>query len=82
MHWLAFLVSQCGKDTMKAYHIATDEDRAKWGGSPDYDLLVGPDGFECFLGEPEDRRWYRDGAAVVDELNRLHEALQKANNLI
>jgi len=70
------------EEPMKAYHIATGEERAKWCGSEDYDLLIGPDGFECFLGEPEDRRWYRDAAAVVDELNRLHEALQKANNAI
>jgi len=62
---------------MKAYHIATDEERAKWDGSDDYDLLVGPDGFECFLGEPEDCRWCRDAAGVVDELNKLHEKLQK-----
>ena len=60
---------------MKAYHEATDEERKNWNGSEDYELLIGPNGFECFLGEPEDRTWYRDGKKVVAELNRLHEEL-------
>lgn len=34
--------------------------------------LLGPDGAEYVLGEPEDRNWYRDGAPVVRELNRLY----------
>lgn len=76
------LSSRKGAEAMKAYHVATDEERAKCEYSEDYDILIGPDGFECFLGEPEDRRWNRDAAAVVDELNRLHEALQRANNAI
>lgn len=33
--------------------------------------LEGPNGFICWLGEPEDRIWYRDLKPVVDELNRL-----------
>jgi hypothetical protein len=61
---------------MQAYHIATVEEKAKWGGCEDYDLLIGPDGFECFLGEPEDRTWHRDAGAVLDELNRLHDLLK------
>ena len=60
----------------RAYHEATDAERAEWEGSEDYSLLVGPNGFRCFLGEPEDREWYRDAADVVDELNRLHEEVQ------
>ena len=40
-----------------------------------YDMLVGPDGFECLLTEPEDRNWYRDGRAVVDRLNAQHAEL-------
>lgn len=56
----------------KPYRIATDDEFKNWGGSRDYDLLVGPDGFRCFLGEPEDRTWHRDAVKVVDELNRLY----------
>lgn len=62
-------------DKINPYHIATDAEREKWGGSEDYDLLIGPDGFECFLGEPEDRSWARDGEKVVAELNRLYGLL-------
>jgi hypothetical protein len=39
----------------------------------DLDLLMGPNGFECRLGEPEDRTWYRDASDVIDELNRLSD---------
>lgn len=41
----------------------------------DYNVLIGPDGFQCYLGEPEDRTWYRDAYNVVTELNRLHNEL-------
>ena len=37
-----------------------------------YSVLVGPNGFECFLGEREDCTWTRDGRRAVAELNRLH----------
>ena len=40
-----------------------------------YDMLVGPDGFECLLTEPEDRNWYRDGRVVIDRLNAQHAEL-------
>lgn len=67
---------------MKPYHVATLEERQKfcqgWGLCDTYDLLVGPAGFSCFLGEPEDRTWLRDVAAVVEQLNRLHELLAVA----
>lgn len=53
---------------MKAYHVATEGD--------EFNVLIGPNGFRCELGEPEDRTWVRDGSDVVDELNRLHELLQ------
>ncbi len=56
----------------KPYHIATPEEKGNWAGSSKYDLLMGPDGFECFLGELEDRSWSRDATKVVDELNRLY----------
>jgi len=61
-----------------AYRIPTDEEKDKSGCAADYDLLVGPNGFECFLGEPEDRTWYRDAAPVVEELNRLQSFLAAA----
>lgn len=57
---------------METYHIASEEEKAKKDCCEDYDLLVGPNGFECFLGEPEDRTWSRDGYDVVKELNRLY----------
>ena len=31
--------------------------------------LMGPDGWECVLGEPEDKSWLRDGLPVVEKLN-------------
>ena len=53
------------------YVVATDEQKQELGYCEDYDLLLGPNGFECMLGEPEDCTWYRDGSGAVDELNRL-----------
>ena len=47
-----------------------------------YDLLRGPDGFECLLTEPEDRTWGRDGSHVVKELNRLHADLAAERDLV
>jgi hypothetical protein len=54
-----------------------------------YDVLVGPDGFECMLGEREDRTWCRDGRQAVDRLNsqhreieRLRDALNRAERLL
>ena len=49
--------------------------RAEWkpgcGWAEKYEMLCGPEGFECLLTEPEDRSWYRDGKVVITELNRL-----------
>lgn len=42
-----------------------------------YELLVGPNDFECLLTEPEDRTWLRDGRAVINELNRQHAEIQR-----
>jgi len=51
--------------------------------------LTGPDGFECQLGEPEDRTWSRDGRDAVDRLNAQHvriaaleEGLREALRLV
>lgn len=62
-----------------------------WPGDPEwvedphaceeYSRLVGPNGFECILGEPEDRTWSRDGRDVVERLNRLHHELHRATSL-
>lgn len=38
--------------------------------------LIGPDGFQCTLGEPEDCSWYRDGGLAVFELNRLADRVE------
>lgn len=61
---------------MNKYRIATYEEKQSYhdyGCDPCYSLLLGPNGFECLLTEPEDRNWERDGRTVVDELNRLLE---------
>lgn len=55
--------SENGDVTNTAYHCDRE----------DYQTLVGPAGFECRLGEPEDRIWIRDGQQAVDRLNQLHE---------
>jgi len=60
-----------------AYRVLSEEEKAALGYG-DYDFLVGPDGFECFLGEPEDRIWYRDASAVVTRLNKQHADLLDA----
>jgi len=51
----------------KAYYVTNDSC-----------YLVGPNGFACYLGEPEDRTWTRDGALVVEELNRLYSEIKRA----
>ena len=43
----------------------------------EYEMLIGPNGFECCLTEPEDRTWYRDGQAAIVELNRLHAEVER-----
>lgn len=40
-------------------------------------LLIGPGGFECILGEPEDCSWYRDGLEVVERLNLQRKEIQR-----
>lgn len=44
---------------------------------PEYELCVGPDGFECSLTEPEDRTFYRDASVLLDEMNRLHAEIER-----
>ncbi len=66
---------------MDAYRIATTEEVKAADCCEDYDLLLGPDGFECLLTEPEDRRWSRDGKGVISELNRLHAKATEPINM-
>jgi hypothetical protein len=47
------------------------EDGEDWFGC----TLKGPRDFECTLGEPEDRNWYRDGADAVERLNEQHQRI-------
>jgi len=41
----------------------------------DYEVLLGPESFECILTEPEDRTWNRDGRKAVDRLNEQHRCI-------
>lgn len=59
------------------YRVATDDELKDYNCDECYSLLVGPNGFECLLTEPEDRNWYRDGKKVIDELNRLYKIVQE-----
>ena len=47
----------------------------EFDGDSCYSVLKGPDGFECWLTEPEDRSWYRDGSKVVARLEQLETKL-------
>ena len=42
-----------------------------------YDMLRGPDGFECLLTEPENRTWWRDGKNAVARLNEQHAEIER-----
>lgn len=44
----------------------------------DYEVLHGPDGFMCLLGEPEDRWFTRDAKPIVAKLNEQHAKLAAA----
>ena len=61
-------------DRIQEYRIATEEEREAVEIDEDsYDLLVGPNGFQCCLTEPEDRTFYRDLSPIIGELNRLRK---------
>lgn len=61
------------------YHVASHKEMLELGyGYPDEregKVLVGPDNFQCSLGELEDCSWFRDGSEVVLELNRLRDKI-------
>ena len=65
---------------MKDYHIVEWESDCGW--AEEYDMLRGPNGFECCLTEPEDRYWYRDGNPVIVELNRLLAETERLQGII
>lgn len=68
------------EEQQKAYRVIySDDPEAKAMGSFDdfYQVLVGPDGFECWLCEPEDRVFCRDLRPAVDRLNEQHEKLMQ-----
>jgi len=60
----------------RAYFIGPRDDD---DGDCEYSVLCGPNGWECFLGEPEDCRWERDGRPAIKELNRLADGLAAAD---
>ena len=57
---------------MNLYTIHSGDE---FDGDECYSVLKGPHGFECWLTEPEDRSWTRDGAAVVARLEWLEQQL-------
>lgn len=64
----------------KAYRIPNEEELKERGFGDHWAytgrVLVGPNDFEVALGAPEDCSFYRDGADLVDELNRLHDEVE------
>jgi hypothetical protein len=46
----------------------------------DREVLFGPNGFYCLLGEPEDRIFCRDLKELVHELNNLRDLLRECYN--
>jgi hypothetical protein len=65
-----------------AYHIATREELAGRDICDEYDTLLGPDGFECVLTEPEDRFWYRDASPAITRLNEQHAEIERLREML
>ena len=68
------------------FNLETDEEKeiAEDYGVEEFDtrsFLIGPNGFVCVLGEPEDCTWNRDGSEVVSKLNELQDFYDKWHNL-
>lgn len=59
---------------MTPYTIHTGDE---FDGDECYSVLKGPNGFKCWLTEPEDRNWYRDGFKVVNKLNEYESIVMK-----
>jgi hypothetical protein len=45
-------------------------------------ILVGPEDFECILGEPEDCSWYRAGSEAMVRLNEQHAELESLRGIV
>lgn len=56
----------CSALVRPSFTLGSDDD-----GEPDFRSLVGPGGWECYLGEPEDALWCRDGEDAMNMLNEL-----------
>ena len=67
---------------MYVYRVMSYEEKLAKGIDTNYSVLLGPDGFECILTEPEDRSWVRDGSGAVSELNKQHEEIEKLQKRI
>jgi hypothetical protein len=65
------------KELEGVYRRATDEEKEEANVCEEYELLIGPDGFECVLTDPEDRNFYRDGVPIITELNRLYALVSR-----
>ncbi len=58
------------------YYVITGYDKELQGEDTfdcPYEKLVGPNGFECWLTEPEDRIFSRDLKPLVDLVNAKHK---------
>ena len=55
----------CSALVRPSFVFGSDDD------GPDFRSLVGPGGWECYLGEPEDALWCRDGEDAMNMLNEL-----------
>ena len=64
---------------LEAYRIATNEEKRNIC-AEEYDLLLGPNNFDCCLTEPEDRNFHRDLAPLVKLLNKQHLEILKAQS--
>lgn len=52
----------------------------EFNGDSCYQVLKGPDGFECWLTEPEDRSFYRDLAPLIERLEMLEAKCKDQND--
>ena len=61
-----------------AYFYDRDAEMDEYWGK----TLLGPDDFECLLGEPEDATWFRDGVPAMNRLNEQHVEILRLRNLL
>ena len=65
-------------DKKPAYYFDTEAEMDEYWGK----VLLGPEGWDCLLGEPEDCTWYRDGSTAMNKLNEQHEEIQRLRQLL